>query len=124
MQHEDKKANMAYIQNRTLKVICSHRPVSGIPYCAIVMRMMPMLITLAGMKRDSEGSRNDFLKEPGLRLKRSVIRVQLRRKRTMLNIKNTFPMASSPLKRYGTNCKRLIIQPQDCCEEGHAHENK
>jgi hypothetical protein len=64
--------------------------VAGIPYLAMFISMMPTLTTLAGMNSDSEGSRKDFLKEPGWDVKRNVMSVHVRRNWKMFNIRKTF----------------------------------
>ena len=82
------------------------------------MRMMPTLMTLAGMNKDSEGSRKDLLNEPRCTLKRTVMSMQLRRKSTILKIKNALPIVSRPVKRKGTASNPLLISSHDGKGEG------
>lgn len=91
-----------YIQKITRIVYNSHSPVYGIPYCSILITMVPAETMDAGIKRASFWLRKDSLNEPGTHMNRKVNKQQFMTKRHILNIMKITPIICSQSDRKGT----------------------
>lgn len=97
-------ARKQYTQKSTCIVDTSHSNAlsESVPYWDMFNKIVPRLMSQAGMNRLSVGWRIDDLREPGWKRNLKLIITILMMNRTMLNRKKITPMVYLPGKSYGT----------------------